>query len=422
MCGKREITLKTIMQYLAIYILLVFNQSVILQQVSKNSYMMYIVLLVLIGIILLFKRCISKRIITYLFFLFVILVAVRMINGGGVGLDSLVFWMCLILVPYLVVQYNDNEFIRRYIRVVVFLSIISLFFFIWQIIDVDSLQSFFILKGELSQQYVSYTYEESLTHSSLMHYRYYGLLFYVLNGAHLTRNVGIFTEPGIYQMVLISAIFLLCFAPFKEGKKNKWIYFVILACTLITTQSTTGYISLVALVLIYIWKREGRNEKIRNSILLSGSIVLIGIITLYVLKGTDNVFHQVVVKKIAESFIYQDGRSSGGARVGVIKNCIKIMLDNPQGVGFDNVNCILQKNVVRYAGAGIMIYGAAMGIFCFVYTIVWSQKPVICSDILSKSEKALFVFIYLNVMFAQSLPFYPVLLVISFALEKLSKT
>lgn len=110
-----------------------------------------------------------------------------------------------------------------------FLSVLQIN--IWDQItpEVDSLMSYRIYSD-------SSTYQE-------FSYKLHGMFLY----SHRTvdmRNVSIFTEPGIYQMVLNTAIFVLLFlrdklVSFSDKKVGRAL--MILSCALLSTQSTTGY-------------------------------------------------------------------------------------------------------------------------------------------------------------------------------------
>lgn len=131
-----------------------------------------------------------------------------------------------------------------------FLSVLQIN--IWDQItpEVDSLMSYRIYSD-------SSTYQE-------FSYKLHGMFLY----SHRTvdmRNVSIFTEPGIYQMVLNTAIFVLLFlrdklVSFSDKKVGRAL--MILSCALLSTQSTTGYISLCFIVLFYMFfeKKRTQNE------------------------------------------------------------------------------------------------------------------------------------------------------------------
>ncbi|MEH7095597.1 hypothetical protein [Neobacillus vireti] len=85
--------------------------------------------------------------------------------------------------------------------------------------------------------------------------------FYVfnINAMFPERNSGAFWEPGMYQGYLNFAILLIIL----KTKRNKWDIFriVLLALTVFTTFSTTGYLILAMLIMLYF--RQHKNSMLR---------------------------------------------------------------------------------------------------------------------------------------------------------------
>lgn len=77
-------------------------------------------------------------------------------------------------------------------------------------------------------------------------------------GNELTRNNGIFNEPGLYQMVLNTALYFTMFFPeqLKCGAKKQERYMLILIIAIVTCQSTTGYLSLGAIIVGYLMTKQ----------------------------------------------------------------------------------------------------------------------------------------------------------------------
>ena len=121
-----------------------------------------------------------------------------------------------------------KKFRALFLRLITFLAVISLFFFFLVIIGVD-------LPFSKGVEGVYGAFYHTVGHGD------------GLNSIIRFRNCGIFTEPGIFQIYLNTALLLL---PNTEGISSKImkIYFVILSLALVTTRSSMGYL-IYALVL-----------------------------------------------------------------------------------------------------------------------------------------------------------------------------
>lgn len=76
---------------------------------------------------------------------------------------------------------------------------------------------------------------------------------------HPTRNCGFYTEPGVYQIVLNSTLYILLFWKEKlmisSEKKYRKILLVIIAA-IIACQSTTGYLALLLIILFFCFYKQ----------------------------------------------------------------------------------------------------------------------------------------------------------------------
>lgn len=79
-----------------------------------------------------------------------------------------------------------------------------------------------------------------------------------INGIINHRNSGIFWEPGAFQGFLILAILIILFDTHKNNVKNPFKKLLVFIVTLLTTQSTTGYVLLLLLFLSYRKSIESR--------------------------------------------------------------------------------------------------------------------------------------------------------------------
>ncbi len=114
-----------------------------------------------------------------------------------------------------------------------------------------------------------------------------------INGVISTRNAGPFWEPGAFQGFLILAILMLVLEVDNKLLKHRKLYFVILTITLLTTQSTTGYIIFLFIV-VFFWKKiqklfEGKYAKTFTRFL----IALMAIMAVSYIIGSGNISSKI---------------------------------------------------------------------------------------------------------------------------------
>lgn len=160
-----------------------------------------------------------------------------------------------ILIAYFILKGIGNSFLEKYINIMFFLSIISLFFY--------SLIFLFPILGDFLIN--SFTTGSVINIDSISRYSVLGL--YTIIPKMLHANAGPFWEMGAFGGYLILAILFNLFTSSSlVNKKN-----IIILITILTTQSTTAYLSLFILIFIISFKN------IKNLILkifISGSIIL----------------------------------------------------------------------------------------------------------------------------------------------------
>lgn len=97
-------------------------------------------------------------------------------------------------------------------------------------------------------------------------------LFIYVNSAKVTRNMGMFWEPGAFQTFISIA---LLFELLSENPNNKNI--IIFSACIITTFSTTGYLSLALAFLIGMLSGKNSDKKSRAVIIVCVAIALLAI-------------------------------------------------------------------------------------------------------------------------------------------------
>lgn len=142
-----------------------------------------------------------------------------------------------IFAAYILIRLYENEIIEKFEKTIYYLSIISLFFFIWQVLNPDSL---YYLADKINFNEVDPDNYDRIKAN---------LLVYTVNhfkDMDFPRNAGFCWEPGPYGCFIVIAIYFNMIRNHFNGNKIFWILLI----TLITTQSTTAIISFI---ILYSW-------------------------------------------------------------------------------------------------------------------------------------------------------------------------
>jgi hypothetical protein len=147
-----------------------------------------------------------------------------------------------ITVAYVMVMLYKERLFIRFEKYLTTLALISLFFFVWQVLSKDTLLAFariFDVSGEMGRNshefrnFIFHTVEVSLYDTSY------------------ERNYGFAFEPGTYSVYLAIAILFNLLRTHLNFSPKGNVQFYILTLALITTFSTTGYIAL-GIIIIYL--------------------------------------------------------------------------------------------------------------------------------------------------------------------------
>lgn len=199
---------------------------------------------------------------------------------------------------------------------------------------------------------------------------YYGLYFETQGivassgGEEIIRNTGIFNEAPMYNMILCTS---LAIEMFQEQKRKMYIF--IIAFTIITTISTTGYIFLFVLLSFKSFNYFGGKYKLQSTlifpiILLISSIIMSGII--------DN------KKETAEgSYNYRS--------IDIVK-CIEVGIEHPiTGVGIMYKAAYAESNFFGFSNSLFGVFAHGGFYFLLLYLFPFLVVPLI---LLLKNKKS----------------------------------
>ncbi len=137
------------------------------------------------------RRCTTTFL--YLAYLLFTVVFVRVLNAGGIGVNIYLRWASQLLMACFAVNIDPEKIVARFVKLVSAMAAVSLVYFVLTQWDAGLIRSLSPL---------SFSPRAGVTH-------YGGILYTVTTGPR--RNSGIFSEPGLYQIVLNSALYLLFF-------------------------------------------------------------------------------------------------------------------------------------------------------------------------------------------------------------------
>ena len=394
MKSKFLIKPKVFLHYIYIYILIIFQGSIFFKNYQD---LFYIGTFLFFGIYILLKRKkIDKRYFTGLFILTVLLFFTSLITGGSLGVPSILNILSRYLLIYIIYDYNKDQFCNRYVLLVSWLSGISLVLFFVQIINIDYIKNIFPV----------------IINSG---HRYYGQFIYTLAPDHTNKNVGLFAEPGLYQIVLCAALYILLFMNQKLtlGRNKKIACFITLSIAVISAQSTTGYISVIILVMFYLLKKE------TDRIYLKWIVIGITVFLIFdVQKGELGLIYQNFINKLfSESGEFDVTVSTGAARYYSMLADIRVANKYPFGVGFDNYSNLWRSFLLhpiadKASCVGITYSLATVGYISTFYTLgfyLWLINRNF-SDIYMKMA---YIILFLNISLAQPGIRFPALMILT---------
>ncbi len=398
---------KKIIQNLLIYIMIIMNQSNLYKYFLQNYNMVLAA-----GLLLLILLFTQKHTYVVGFGIFLLAdVFVTRIFVGDVGISAWINWIIKIGFCYIAISVNGAKFYSNYIKVVRFLAICSLVGYAIGVVFPTFFKSGLFIK--YSTQFISDKTWISSNSFLASYHNSYGLLFYSFTEHETMRNIGIFTEAGVYQMVLISAIFILLFYhDFLDEKiwKQRTSTFLIIIVALLTCQSATGYIGLAVVMIAYLLDRNQENTEMKLRIVgLIGLMIAALLVDFFVRRNESLLGYTIIGKLINEAGAFDITADTGAYRYGMIMVALRSILNHPFGVGYDTLRYMANADSDGLVAAQIIQTGAVYGIPMLIGIVVW-----ICQPLLKYEKKKwwafLLIFLYFNTALAQSSEFYPVLI------------
>lgn len=246
---------RAIVHFALIYFMLLWSQSTAFMAYMNSLYLELIV--IAFGFAAMFVR--NSRHATYWFMFsacYLIIIMFDRLVVGGTGLGPWASLSTFVVVGYWAVAFDPARFADRLVKVVFFLACVSVALYGLQQVApglVSVLLPFSYDTGWLIGSW-SNIYNQSMYTLNFVE----GMLFYTYRPFDSARNVGIFSEPANYQIVLNITFWLVMYMRDRLDVSDRRvkIYVAVLVIAILTTGSTSGYLVLSVQLLIYVfWGR-----------------------------------------------------------------------------------------------------------------------------------------------------------------------
>ncbi len=361
-------SLKEILQYV-IVILIILNTNSIYAKLTRVNFhfniLLIIVLIAYIFIYFIYKKNLKesllnikndiikyhKLIIIYFLYLLIFIIFNNIETMNFITIFAIIFPMYV----YINIKGKNIEILKKLVNVIVILAIISLLFYtfisVFNVFDMTNT--------------VEIHWEKEIKIKSFLNIYFETQVFNGF-GLNIQRNTGIFTEAPMYSLILCISLAIEKFIL----KRNNKILELILILTIITTFSTTGIIvmSLIYIlnIIIKFMEKESINKKIKIFMIIA--IVFLLIISVIV-------------------FIQRIKTSSGQTRIDDYKASYEAWKESPIiGNGYDNDEIIKSHmSNFRFSNMGLSnslmtllaqggIYLFILYLFPYIYILVMSIK------------------------------------------------
>lgn len=283
---------QSLFQYFLIYWLLLDAGAAAVSVMGTNTYYMSLLMLG-IGTCFVMKNTRQFRgIFKYQFqifcFILVMLYAITFfMSFGGLYYTIILSHIGRISIVLAAVTVAPDKFTARFIKMVSVLAMISLIIFIGYFAVGTGFWSFITSHLPVARA------------GTLSLGPQYGMFFLCFNYFDPSRNAYIFGEPGEYQLVISAALFLLLFVKTELTIKEKKVCLLILLITMVTIQSTTGYISLAVLLTCTLLNHDkSAQEDVRIIKKFLIGVAIFAVIGILFFDGWDYFINKVIMEKI----------------------------------------------------------------------------------------------------------------------------
>ena len=239
-------------EYMYVFVLIIYagRANTFVESGSYTENPVGVLLPILLTVILAFRWNVKLDVYFYiLIFGFSIYFVAISLKYNVIHPSFLVTYFVKFFTIYVVIKALNNNLFKIYERILYYLSIVGLFMWSIQVIlGGDTLFSYF---GKIPGiKAFSYVTGEGL---NAIIYSVQPTSYSIISNM-ISRNSGFAQEPGSFAVYICLAIFINLFI--TKDAKNSNIRFWVLAVTLISTQSTTGYVIFMLILVYYILSKD----------------------------------------------------------------------------------------------------------------------------------------------------------------------
>lgn len=399
-----RITKTKTLQYAWLYLMLLIPGSCAMSRYLNTTLVYGVIIAIYALLALLSAKYRNVYVLSFCLLLALATIVIRL-KTGGVGPLSFLSNAAMLVVTYIAMTIDRRMFLTRFVRIVCFFGIISVLF--WAAFCINpSLVNAWPATSFWTQNLGTGQW------ATVLHGK--GLWLYSYLEIHATRNCGFYTEPGVYQIVLNAVLFVLLFWKKKlyfDNEKQYRTATVIVLLTLITCQSTTGYLSMMVILLCFFFMR-GRERGIRT-LKQKLAVLVVAItavlITDYLLRGEESLLYVQVLNKLFGGGIgggvnLED--STGQYRWITVMASLKALSMDPFGIGFDAFYAIRDSFDPAAVAASIATYAAVYGMIFWLTMMIMIFYPMIRREP-KKKLIAVFAFMFINSTVSETYLFYP---------------
>lgn len=403
-----QISKNAVVHYFLIFIMLSFQGSLWFRQYNN----IFVVGAILLGI-LVYSQRLSKVPQHYILFLILLLLSLFFeifITNGGVSLSSVGSIMSRFMIVLAAFYWDEEKFPERFVKISILFATFSLVCFGIEIVSPEILKMFMSPHVETVTNYWK-TYNVT----------YYSNLIFAFTENSI-RNLGIYHEPGLYQIVLNTTLYLLLFKKdrLNISRSRYYRYLIITIASIITCMSTTGYIGMIVLFLIYFLFMKNNSESNIKWLGLGG---IIGFIFYCFFSGENNIIYKTIISKVTNaSGEFDLSVSTGHSRIMSLLADIQVFKEHPFGIGYLNYNDTWKSNLLDEtisdvsSCVGLTQILAILGIG--VTVLILGYYVFLMLRNLTGVERISFILMFLNTCLAQPQVWFPAMIVLLLINEK----
>ena len=286
---------------------------------------------------------VTKGSLTFLILMFLQFGLACLVNFDIAGIAEYLRLMGVFLFGYYIfISFSPKDLVWGFAGFMFFLAVVSLIFYVWI--------SFF----------PSYAIKVQNGYGT----EYMTCFLAFVNTASLERNCGVFWEPSVFAaMCFIWGIIEICII--RNVGQRKW-RIVVLIVTIFTTYSTSGYVYLLLLFVIFILRNDSKGYKFyrvvaATAMLLIGVVVYLNFDTI-LLKLVD--INALVFKKLLLNNVSVTDRI-----IGPLAD-LYVAVRNPLGVGLTTLTPTVQYVAATILGITINTRTSTITYYCAAFGLL----------------------------------------------------